>query len=60
MSATPRNVVWSIVLIVLGLLFLAYNLGYLRFAELKEFIGTWWPLVLIAVGVGNLIQRRSK
>ena len=37
--AEPRNLVWPIVLIVVGLLFLAYNLGYLRYAELKEIYG---------------------
>ena len=57
MSTASRGIVWSVVLIVLGLLFLAHNLGYLRFAELKEIIGTWWPLILIAVGVAGLIQR---
>ena len=55
--AERRNLVWPVVLIVLGLLFLAYNLGYLRFSELKEIIGTWWPLILIALGVAGLVQR---
>jgi len=57
--ADRRNLVWPIVLIVLGLLFLAYNLGYLRFSELKEIIGTWWPLILIALGVVGLVQQRK-
>ena len=42
--ADRRNLVWPIVLIVLGLLFLGYNLGYLRYSELKDIIGTWWPV----------------
>jgi hypothetical protein len=57
--ADRRNLVWPIVLIVLGLLFLAYNLGYLRFSELKDIIGTWWPLILIALGVVGLVQVRK-
>ena len=32
--ADQRKLVWPIVLIVVGLLFLAYNLGYLRFSGL--------------------------
>lgn len=52
-----RNIVWPITLIVVGVLFLAYNLGYLQFAQLKEIIGTWWPLILIALGVAGLVQR---
>lgn len=55
--AERRNLVWPIVLIVLGVLFLAYNLGYLRFSELKDIIGTWWPLILIALGVAGLVQK---
>jgi len=55
----PRNLVWPIVLIVVGLLFLAYNLGYLRYAELKEIIGTWWPLILIALGIAGLVQQKK-
>jgi hypothetical protein len=57
--ADRRNLVWPIVLIVVGLLFLGYNLGYLRFSELKDIIGTWWPLILIALGIGGLVQYRK-
>lgn len=56
--AERRNFVWPVALIVVGLLFLAYNLGYLRFSELKDIIGTWWPLILIALGVAGLVQKR--
>jgi Domain of unknown function (DUF5668) len=58
MSNGRRNLVWPITLIVVGLLFLAYNLGYIRFAQLKDLIGTWWPVVLIALGAAGLIQRK--
>jgi hypothetical protein len=57
--AERRNLVWPIVLIVLGLLFLAYNLGYLKFSELKDIVGTWWPLILIALGIVGLAQQRK-
>jgi hypothetical protein len=56
--ADRRNLVWPIVLIVVGLLFLAYNLGYLKFSELKEIIGTWWPLILIGLGIAGLVQQK--
>ena len=58
MESNPRRLVWPIVLIVVGVLFLAYNLGYLRYAELKEIIGTWWPLILIALGIAGLIGKK--
>jgi len=54
--AEPRKFVFPVVLIVVGVLFLAYNLGYLRFSELKDIIGTWWPLILIALGIAGLLQ----
>ena len=57
MSAGRRDVVWSITLIVIGSLFLAYNLGWLRFSELREFVGTWWPVVLIALGIAGLVRK---
>jgi hypothetical protein len=56
--ADRKNLVWPIVLIVVGLLFLGYNLGYLKFSELKDIIGTWWPLILIALGIAGLVQYR--
>jgi len=59
MASDNRNIIWPIVLIVVGVLFLAYNLGYLQFAQLKDLIGTWWPLILIALGIGGLLQRRK-
>ena len=56
----PRKAVFPIVLIVLGVLFLAHNLGYLPFRDLRELLQTWWPLVLIAVGVSILLTREKK
>ncbi|HLS87269.1 MAG TPA: DUF5668 domain-containing protein [Burkholderiales bacterium] len=58
MADANRNLVWPIVLIVVGALFLAHNLGYLAFAQLRELIGTWWPLILIALGIGGLLNRK--
>ena len=57
MASEGRRIVWPIILIVVGLLFLASNLGYLKWAELREFIGTWWPVILIAIGVEQLMRR---
>jgi hypothetical protein len=60
MSANDRNIVWPVTLIVVGVLFLAYNLGFLHFAQLREIIGTWWPVVLIALGVAGLLQKNRR
>lgn len=58
MSERSSGIVWPLILIVVGLLFLAYNLGYVKYAQLKDIIQTWWPLILIALGIGGLLQRR--
>lgn len=43
----------AIVLIVIGALALAHNLGYLDI-NLARLMRTWWPLILIALGIGFL------
>lgn len=45
----------AIILIVLGCLFLANNLGWADFS-LGHLIRTWWPAILIAVGVSMLFK----
>ncbi|HBK57083.1 MAG TPA: hypothetical protein DDZ76_12490 [Xanthomonadales bacterium] len=45
----------AIILIVLGCLFLARNLDLFDF-NLAHLIGTWWPLILIAIGVSMLFR----
>jgi hypothetical protein len=44
-------------MIVLGVLFLLHNLGYLGFSQLKSILATWWPAILIALGLAGLISR---
>jgi len=55
-----RNAVWPVLLIVLGVVLLAHNLGLIHFAQLRAIIGTWWPVVLIIVGVAALIPKKGK
>jgi len=40
----------GLLLVVIGAIALAHNLGYLRF-DLSHLLRTWWPAILIAVGV---------
>jgi len=54
-----KRIVWPVVLIVVGVLFLASNLGYLNWGQLRSFLATWWPVILIAIGVEQLIRRRK-
>jgi hypothetical protein len=46
----PKKVFWPITLVVMGLIFMASNLGYLPRA-----FWNLWPLILVVVGLGGLI-----
>ena len=54
-----RGNVAAIVLIVVGSYFLLSNLGLINIS-LREVISTWWPLVLIAVGVSMFAEKKKK
>ena len=57
-----RGNVGAIVLILVGAFFLLSNLGLLNIS-LRELIATWWPLILILLGVGMFFtpgDRRRK
>ncbi len=49
-----RGNVAAIVLILLGSYFLLSNLGLIN-VSMREVIATWWPAVLIAVGVSMFV-----
>lgn len=46
----PKKVFWPVSLVVMGLIFMASNMGYLpaQFWNL-------WPIILIVVGLGGLL-----
>lgn len=44
------NLVWGIILVVLGLIFLLENFGY----EIWDYIGKLWPIILIIWGISKL------
>lgn len=46
----------GIILIVIGVLFLLRNFGF--DVHLGELLVTWWPLALIAIGVGMLFKNK--
>ena len=47
----------AIALIAIGSLLLLSNLGYIKIANLAGLVHTWWPLILILVGVSMFITR---
>lgn len=48
-----------LLLIGLGLYFLADNLGWTHF-NLGRLIATWWPAILVVVGVVLLVDRSRR
>lgn len=54
-SRSKNNYLLAGILIVLGILFLLNNIG---FASLDLTIGTWWPLILIILGLQQLFASR--
>ncbi|MGQ9470145.1 MAG: LiaI-LiaF-like domain-containing protein [Candidatus Aminicenantales bacterium] len=44
------NLVWGIILVILGLVFLLENLGY----DIWEYVGKLWPVILIIWGISKL------
>jgi hypothetical protein len=51
---TP-SIVGPVILIVIGLIFLLSNLGLIP--HVGRLLLTWWPLILIVVGVSMLAER---
>jgi hypothetical protein len=54
-----RNLITDLVLITLGVLFLLNNLGYTNLS-LGRLITTWWPRVLILIGIHLLLRDRDR
>ena len=50
------NIVGALVLVVIGTLFLLNNLGFTDMI-LGRLLMTWWPAILIVVGLGMLFKR---
>ena len=46
----PKNVFWPVTLVVMGLIFMASNLGLL-----PSMFWNLWPIILLVVGLGGLI-----
>lgn len=54
-----RTATGSIILIAVGVFFLLSNLGWLNIS-IADLVRVWWPVILIAVGVGGLLQLNSR
>lgn len=51
-----NSITGAVILIVLGVLFLLSNLGWIP--NLGPLFAKYWPLILIIVGVTSLVKRQ--
>jgi fumarate reductase subunit C len=58
MSRSGHSVFWGIILLLFGVLFLLDNLDLMYF-DFWDFIGNWWPVILIVVGLSIIFKRKS-
>ena len=49
----------GIVLVAMGLLLLLRNLGLFNI-DLIPLLRTWWPLILVIVGISMMVNRRVR
>lgn len=49
----------AIMLVLMGTFFLLSNLGLIQIS-IRELVRTWWPLILIAVGISLFFTPGSK
>ncbi len=50
-----KSGIGAVILIVLGVLFLMSNFGWIP--RIGPLFATWWPAILIAVGIALLLRR---
>jgi len=56
MHRSFSGILWGLIFIALGAIMLFDRFGYLEF-DLGHFLATWWPLILIIVGLGMILDR---
>jgi hypothetical protein len=58
MRRNTSGILWGLAFIIVGALMIGDNLDIIRF-NLGRFIGTWWPLALVFIGIGMIADRSS-
>jgi len=53
-NRNTKRAIWGVFLIALGVLFLLEHMGVPGFAD----VGSWWPLILVVVGITSLVEGR--
>ena len=50
------GILWGLAFITVGALMICDNLDIYPF-DLGEFLSTWWPLALIFIGIGMIVDK---
>jgi len=56
MHRSFSGIIWGLIFIALGTVLLLDRFSYLEF-NLGEFLHTWWPLLLVVIGLGMILDR---
>jgi hypothetical protein len=59
MGRNFSGILWGLLFILVGTLMLLDRLRIIYF-DFGEFLSTWWPLVLIVIGVGMILNHSSR
>jgi DUF4097 and DUF4098 domain-containing protein YvlB len=51
-----RSLVGPVILITIGIIFLLVETGHMEAWRAWEWFGHWWPVILIAAGIGRLLE----
>ena len=49
------GILWGLAFVFIGVVMLLDRFGYLEF-DLGEFLHTWWPLILVIIGLGFIFD----
>jgi len=51
-----RSIIGPVILITIGVIFLLIHTGHIEGWNAWQWFGRWWPMILIAAGIGRLIE----
>jgi len=51
-----RSIIGPVILITIGVIFLLIHSGHMEGDHVWEWFGRWWPAILIAAGIGRMIE----
>jgi predicted membrane protein len=56
MRQRSNSIFWGVILILLGILWMFDNLGYIDF---WDFVESYWPVILIIIGISIILKNRA-